>query len=82
ISPDGTQLDIAANATMPSGVSSRVHFVTNLNSDCVPTEVPVVRLVEHPAHGEIDIVPAEDFPTYTVATRARNATHCELRVCG
>jgi hypothetical protein len=64
VSADGTQLDIVSKATMPSGVSSKVLFVTNLNPDCALIDIPVVRLVQPPAHGNLEIVQAEDFPTY------------------
>jgi hypothetical protein len=64
---DGTQMEVTFSVTVPSGLSSKVYFTTSLTSECGFIEMPVVRLAEAPAHGEVEIVQAEEFPGYAAS---------------
>jgi len=68
VSPDGTQFQLNGTITLPSGVPQKLAFVSKPNPDCSQGEIPVVRAVTEPAHGKLQIVQAEDFPTFRPAS--------------
>ena len=56
--------EIPVDRAAVSGRLQRIHFFYSINPDCAVRGDVVVRVVSAPAHGEIHLEKANDFPSY------------------